>query len=166
MSAVMKAPSSAAAASESIVQAVGLSKTFDVSLPWLNRVLERKGRSVLHAVDDVTFDIQRGETLSLVGESGCGKSTVARLLVGLNAPSAGRVRFFGHDLLHTPPADGRALLVHNGDVALMRDGRIAILGLHQRTAVFEVDRVVGTDGKAIACVAMETGCQNSSLALS
>jgi len=49
-------------------------------------VLERKGRSVLHAVDGVTFDIQRGETLSLVGESGCGKSTVARLLVGLYAP--------------------------------------------------------------------------------
>ncbi|MGZ8256028.1 MAG: ABC transporter ATP-binding protein [Burkholderiaceae bacterium] len=92
-----------------IVQAEGLSKSFDVSLPWLNRVLERKGRSVLHAVDDVTFDINRGETLSLVGESGCGKSTVARLLVGLYTPTSGRVRFFGHDLSELNTPGGRSL---------------------------------------------------------
>jgi len=52
-------------------------------------------------------------------------------------------RFFGHDILHTAPEDGRALLVHNGDIALMRNGRIAILGLRQQTAVFEVDRASG-----------------------
>ena len=109
MSAVPKEPPIAASAPEAIVQAEGLSKTFDVSPPWLNRVLERKGRSVLHAVDGVTFDIQRGETLSLVGESGCGKSTVARLLVGLYAPSAGRVRFFGHDLSELNTEAGRSL---------------------------------------------------------
>ena len=92
-----------------IVQAQGLSKSFDVSLPWLNRVLERKGRSILRAVDDVSFDICRGETLSLVGESGCGKSTVARLLVGLYTPTAGRVRFFGHDLGELNTQQGRPL---------------------------------------------------------
>lgn len=48
-------------------------------------------------------------------------------------------RFFGHDLLHTDPDKGRALLVHNGDIALMRNGRIAVLGLRQQTAVFDVD---------------------------
>ncbi len=52
-------------------------------------------------------------------------------------------RFFGHDLLHTAPEDGRALLVHNGDIALMRSGRIAILGLRQQTRVFDVDRASG-----------------------
>ncbi len=71
-----------------LVQARDLAKTFDVSPPWLNRVLERKPRLLLHAVDGVSFDIERGKTLALVGESGCGKSTVARLLVGLYGPRA------------------------------------------------------------------------------
>jgi peptide/nickel transport system ATP-binding protein len=111
MSAVLKAEDTAAAeaAQPAIVEAHGLSKSFDVSLPWLNRVLERKGRSVLHAVDRVSFDIRRGETLSLVGESGCGKSTVARLLVGLYRPTAGHVRFFGHDLAELNTEAGRGL---------------------------------------------------------
>jgi peptide/nickel transport system ATP-binding protein len=56
--------------------------------PWLNRVLERKPRQLLHAVDGVSFEIEKGKTLALVGESGCGKSTVARLLVGLYDPRA------------------------------------------------------------------------------
>jgi len=75
------------------LQAVG--RDFDVSRPWLNRVLEGAPRELLRAVDDVSFDIQRGETLALVGESGCGKSTVARLIVGLHAPSRGRIEFDG-----------------------------------------------------------------------
>jgi peptide/nickel transport system ATP-binding protein len=78
-----------------LVEVQGLSKTFDVSAPWLNRVIERKPRQFVHAVDDVSFRIARGQTLALVGESGCGKSTVARLLVGLYAPTAGRVLFDG-----------------------------------------------------------------------
>ena len=78
-------------------QARDLAKTFDVSAPWLNRVLERKPRALLHAVDGVSFDIERGQTLALVGESGCGKSTVARLLVGLYEPTRGGVHFDGQD---------------------------------------------------------------------
>ena len=54
--------------------------------PWLNRVIEREPRRILRAVDGVSFEVSRGETLALVGESGCGKSTVARLIVGLYAP--------------------------------------------------------------------------------
>src|SRR6478752_7345181 len=86
-----------AAAGAPLVQARDLAMTFDVSAPWLNRVLERKPRQLLHAVDGVSFDIQRGETLALVGESGCGKSTVARLLVGLYEPSRGSLQFDGVD---------------------------------------------------------------------
>jgi peptide/nickel transport system ATP-binding protein len=78
-----------------LVQVKDLAKTFDVSAPWLNRVVERKPRQFVHAVDGVSFSIERGKTLALVGESGCGKSTVARLLVGLYAPSAGEVLFDG-----------------------------------------------------------------------
>jgi peptide/nickel transport system ATP-binding protein len=75
-----------------------LAKDFDVSRPWLNRVLEGQPRQLLKAVDGVTFTINRGETLSLVGESGCGKSTVARMICGLYPPSRGSVNFDGVDL--------------------------------------------------------------------
>ena len=80
-----------------LVQVEDLAKIYDVSAPRLNRVVERKPRQFVHAVDGVSFGIERGKTLALVGESGCGKSTVARLLVGLHAPSRGRVRFDGID---------------------------------------------------------------------
>ena len=73
-------------------------RDFDVSKPWLNRVLERAPRLLLRAVDEVSFEVARGETLALVGESGCGKSTVARLIVGLYALSRGRIEFAGQDL--------------------------------------------------------------------
>ncbi len=78
-----------------LVQVLDLAKTFDVSAPWLNRVVERKPRQFVHAVDGVSFNIERGRTLALVGESGCGKSTVARLLVGLYEPTRGTVVFDG-----------------------------------------------------------------------
>ena len=80
-----------------LVQARDLAKTFDVSAPWLNRVIERRPRQLLHAVDGVSFDIACGQTLALVGESGCGKSTVARLLVGLYEPTRGGLTFDGQD---------------------------------------------------------------------
>ena len=80
-----------------LVQAHDLAKTFDVSAPWLNRVLEGKPRTLLHAVDGVSFEIEKGKTLALVGESGCGKSTVARLLVGLYEPTRGGMHFDGQD---------------------------------------------------------------------
>ena len=82
---------------QTLVRATDLAKTFDVSAPWLNRVLEGKPRQLLHAVDGVSFDIEKGKTLALVGESGCGKSTVARLLVGLYNPTRGGFEFDGQD---------------------------------------------------------------------
>ena len=88
-------PPSAGQRPTPLVQVRDLAKTFDVSAPWLNRVVERKPRQFVHAVDGVSFSIERGKTLALVGESGCGKSTVARLLVGLYEPTRGDVRFDG-----------------------------------------------------------------------
>ncbi|MBK1614658.1 ABC transporter ATP-binding protein [Rubrivivax gelatinosus] len=81
-----------------LVEVQDLAKSFDVSAPWLERVLGRRPRQFVHAVDGVSFEIERGRTLALVGESGCGKSTVARLLVGLYAPSRGELRFDGGPL--------------------------------------------------------------------
>jgi len=75
-----------------------LARYFDVSRPWLQRVLAREPRRTLRAVDGVSLSIPKGTTLSLVGESGCGKSTVARLVVGLYSPTRGRVLFDGQYL--------------------------------------------------------------------
>lgn len=71
---------------------------FDVSAPWLERVIHRSPRTMLRAVDGVSFTISAGETLALVGESGCGKSTVARLLVGLYPLTRGSIQLKGRDL--------------------------------------------------------------------
>ncbi len=87
--------------SKTLVEVKDLAKVFDVSAPWLNRVVERKNRQFVHAVDGISFTIERGKTLALVGESGCGKSTVARLLVGLYEPTRGTVSFEGDDIAQT-----------------------------------------------------------------
>jgi peptide/nickel transport system ATP-binding protein len=81
-----------------IVEARELAKRFAVKTGLLGRALSR-----VHAVDDVSFSIAEGETLGMVGESGCGKSTTARLLVRLIDPDAGTVLL-----------DGRTIGVANG----------------------------------------------------
>jgi peptide/nickel transport system ATP-binding protein len=73
----------------------GVSRDFDVSRPWLNRVVGGEPRRLLRAVDAVNLEVNAGETVALVGESGSGKSTVARLIVGLYAPTQGSVTFSG-----------------------------------------------------------------------
>ncbi len=87
-----------AAQADAMLEVRNLAKYFDVSKPWLARMIERLPRQILRAVDGVSFEIRRGQTFSLVGESGCGKSTVANLVVGLHNPTRGVIAFDGIDV--------------------------------------------------------------------
>jgi peptide/nickel transport system ATP-binding protein len=82
---------------DTLLRVEDLRRSFDVSPPALERLLQGKKRAMLKAVDGISFTIRRGETFALVGESGCGKSTVARLVVGLYRPTSGHILFAGQE---------------------------------------------------------------------
>ncbi len=85
-------------ASETLLEVKGLTKHFALHADIYSRLAGEKAQ-VLKAVDGIDFHIRRGETLGLVGESGCGKSTTARLVTRLIEPTAGEVKLRGEDLL-------------------------------------------------------------------
>ncbi|KUP91447.1 ABC transporter ATP-binding protein [Tritonibacter horizontis] len=87
-----------------LVSVKNLSRVFDVSKPWLNRVLEREPKAFLTAVSEVDFEVEPQTTYALVGESGSGKSTIGRMLVGLLKPSGGNVDIDGVDLANETDA--------------------------------------------------------------
>ena len=72
-------------------------------------ILLGKTLNYTKAVDDVSFDVYTGETLGLVGESGCGKTTLGRTLLRLIEPTGGKIRFKDSDLLQYSPNDLRNL---------------------------------------------------------
>ena len=76
---------------KNLIEVKGLKKYFDISVGAFKT-------KPLKAVDDVSFDIKKGETLGLVGESGCGKTTVGRTLLHLYKPTAGKIIFDGKEL--------------------------------------------------------------------
>ena len=84
------AASTAISSTRPLVRAVDLSRLYPLSSGWAQR-----DRSFVHAVDGVSFDLVAGETLGLVGESGCGKTTTGKLLVRLDEPTSGQVLFDG-----------------------------------------------------------------------
>jgi oligopeptide transport system ATP-binding protein len=91
------------AATEALLEVKGLTKHFALHADIYSKLAGEKAQ-LLKAVDGIDFQIRRGETLGLVGESGCGKSTTARLVARLIEPTAGEVRLRGEDLLSFPPS--------------------------------------------------------------
>jgi oligopeptide/dipeptide ABC transporter ATP-binding protein len=76
-----------------VLEAAGLSKHFQA-----RRGVFGGSRGVVRAVDDISFAVEGGQTLGVVGESGCGKTTTAKLVLGLEEPTGGSIRFEGRDL--------------------------------------------------------------------
>jgi oligopeptide transport system ATP-binding protein len=94
--------------SQTLIQVKGLKKYF----PITQGIVFQKEIGAVKAVDDVSFEIQKGETLGLVGESGCGKTTTGRTIIQLYRPTAGQVFFDGINLAQTRGKELRALRKH------------------------------------------------------
>jgi ABC-type oligopeptide transport system ATPase subunit len=91
--------------SEPLVQLRDLVKHF----PITSGIIFQKQVGAVHAVDGVSFDVLKGETLGIVGETGCGKSTTARLITRLLEPTSGTVEFDGRDISHLRPGQIKPL---------------------------------------------------------
>ena len=97
---------------EPLVEIRGVSKRFTKRLDVAGKIAQKLGASIreetVHAVDNVSLNIQKGEVLGLVGESGCGKSTLGRVVAGIHAASDGQMFYKGKDVARLSGADRRA----------------------------------------------------------
>ena len=97
MTAPLSPPSAAQVPSaDALMTVTGLTKHFPVT----RGIIIRRRVGLVRSVDDVSFEVTRGETLGIVGESGCGKTTTARMLTRLIEPTAGQIIFDGRDITH------------------------------------------------------------------
>jgi peptide/nickel transport system ATP-binding protein len=129
-----------------LVELERVSKSFDVSPPWLERTLQRAPRRALRAVDGVDLAIRRGETVALVGESGCGKSTLARIVVGLVDASGGVVRYDGSPLYGAGvAADAATLRRARASMQMIFQDPYASLNPRWRVGAIVAEPIVAAD---------------------
>ncbi|AKO96977.1 MAG: ATP-binding cassette domain-containing protein [Marinovum algicola] len=128
-----------------LVKVDNLSRVFDVSKPWLNRVLERREKEYLTAVSEVSFDVAERSTYALVGESGSGKSTIGKMLVGLLSPSDGHVEIEGVDLANEP--DAAKVDAVRADIQMIFQDPYASLNPRWRVKDIIVEPVASRGGK-------------------
>ncbi|EBA12671.1 ABC transporter ATP-binding protein [Roseobacter sp. CCS2] len=129
-----------------LISVKNLTRVFDVSKPWLNRVIERRGKALLTAVSDVDFEVAERSTYGLVGESGSGKSTIGRMLVGLLTPSDGTVEIGGVNLAAETNA-GKVDAVRS-DIQMIFQDPFASLNPRWRVRDIVVEPVVARGGDA------------------
>ena len=110
------AATAAAAAHAPMLEAVDVTRVFQVGQGFM------RAKRPLHAVNGVTLSVRQGEVLALVGESGCGKTTLARMLLGLLAPTSGAIRVGGVRATLSTPMVGRAAIV-----GLMRGATVGLM---------------------------------------
>jgi peptide/nickel transport system ATP-binding protein len=84
-------------------------KSLDLTTKVVNWLGGRYREEIVHAVDDVSFTVGEGEVVGLVGESGCGKSTIGRMVAGILQPTKGSIQYRGEDLLSLPKAKQRSV---------------------------------------------------------
>jgi len=128
-----------------LVSVKNLSRVFDVSKPWLNRVIEREPKAFLTAVSEVDFEVELQTTYALVGESGSGKSTIGRMLVGLLNPSEGNVEIEGVDLANE--TDAAKVDAIRSDIQMIFQDPYASLNPRWRVRDIIVEPVAARGGK-------------------
>lgn len=99
----------APAARHALMEVQDLHIHFEVGASSLSGLLKRQQKALLQAVRGISFTVYQGETFSLVGESGCGKSTVARALAGVYQPTSGQIHHAGRPLTAGSTASGRGI---------------------------------------------------------
>ncbi|ABG31813.1 ABC transporter ATP-binding protein [Roseobacter denitrificans] len=130
----------------SLISVKSLTRVFDVSKPWLNRVLERRPKSLLTAVSEVDFEVAARSTYALVGESGSGKSTIGRMLVGLLTPTSGTVEINGVNLVRE--TDAGKIDAIRSDIQMIFQDPFASLNPRWRVRDIIVEPVVARGGNA------------------
>ena len=122
--------------SETLIEVKNVCQEFHLTKGLLQSLRFEKGKlvkedKVVHAVNDVSFEIKKGEVFSLVGESGCGKSTTARTVIRLLEPTSGQVLYKGKDISHLGPNE---LLPYRKSMQMIFQDPYASLNPRQRVA--------------------------------